>query len=182
MEPNMGLELMTLRSRPELRSRPRVRCLTDWATQAPRLPSLFWWELLTWAHITKSHRKQYKNFFHLNYRMVELLSWGEPYVYLCSLFSTWCLKPFFNTQAKIVNTLSNENLIPYKAIFSFHFISLFGVSCKGDPVTSTFWSLLWVWVGKLGRLPDLNSKRTSGHVVAHILAKLWGEQSEVELR
>ena len=33
MEPNMGLELITLRSRPELRS--RVGCLTYWATQAP---------------------------------------------------------------------------------------------------------------------------------------------------
>jgi len=32
VDPNTGLELMTLRSRPELRS--RVGCLTNWATQA----------------------------------------------------------------------------------------------------------------------------------------------------
>ena len=32
-EPKAGLELTTLRSRPELR--PRVGCSTDWATQAP---------------------------------------------------------------------------------------------------------------------------------------------------
>ena len=38
MEPNMGLELTTLRSRPELRS--RVGHLTNWATQAPHC-SLF---------------------------------------------------------------------------------------------------------------------------------------------
>ena len=34
MEPNVGLELMTLRSRPELRS--RVRCLTNKAIQVPQ--------------------------------------------------------------------------------------------------------------------------------------------------
>jgi len=33
VEPTTGLEHMTLRLRPELRS--RVRCLTNWATQAP---------------------------------------------------------------------------------------------------------------------------------------------------
>ena len=33
VEPNMGLELTTLRSRPVLRS--RVGCLTDGATQVP---------------------------------------------------------------------------------------------------------------------------------------------------
>ena len=32
-EPHMGLELTTLRSRPQLRS--RVRCLNSWATQMP---------------------------------------------------------------------------------------------------------------------------------------------------
>ena len=32
MEPNVGLKLTTLKSRPELRS--RVKCLTDWVTQA----------------------------------------------------------------------------------------------------------------------------------------------------
>ena len=34
VEPNEGLELMTLRSRPE--PRQRVGCLTDWAMQAPQ--------------------------------------------------------------------------------------------------------------------------------------------------
>lgn len=33
VEPNAGLQLTTLRSRAELRS--RVGCLADWATQAP---------------------------------------------------------------------------------------------------------------------------------------------------
>ena len=37
MKPNMGLELMTLRSKPELRS--QVQCLANWATQVP-LPGL----------------------------------------------------------------------------------------------------------------------------------------------
>ena len=39
MEPNVGLELMTLKSRPGLRS--SVRCLTDWDTQVLPLPLLF---------------------------------------------------------------------------------------------------------------------------------------------
>ena len=39
MEPNTGLKLVTSRSRPELRS--RVRCLTDWATQAPLFETLY---------------------------------------------------------------------------------------------------------------------------------------------
>ena len=34
VEPNVGLELMTLRSRPELKS--RAKHLTDWATQVPQ--------------------------------------------------------------------------------------------------------------------------------------------------
>lgn len=72
--------------------------------------------------------------------MVKPLSESDLYVCLCDLFSNRCLKPFFNTQAKTVNTLSDENLITCKALFSFHFILLFGVSCKGVPVTFTFWS------------------------------------------
>ena len=34
MEPDMGLDFMTLRSQPE--SKPRVGCLTDYTTQYPR--------------------------------------------------------------------------------------------------------------------------------------------------
>ena len=55
----MGLELTTLRSRPELIS--RVRCLNNWATQAPLL-NLFEWKFLKCrkrgnTHLWESDRK-----------------------------------------------------------------------------------------------------------------------------
>ena len=51
-EPSAGLELTTMRSRPELRS--RVRCLTHWATQVPHVCSNKYFKKKISSSLTKT--------------------------------------------------------------------------------------------------------------------------------
>lgn len=90
-EPNMGLELPILRSRPDLRS--RVGCLTDWATQVTlcQITLIF---LSYWCSYVLSFFIQLKIFPIVDMMTNFQLKLGcekKPHTWMCQVLRLWFL-------------------------------------------------------------------------------------------